>query len=192
MYARSVVPTVLRKAAGQLLGTRRWTDTQVAKIAHGFRGSVLEIGNGRQDLGEEAYSLRHLFDQAVEFVRSDVNPTFGHEVVDVTSMEFEDRFDLIICLYVLEHVYDVHSAAARLHRALRPGGRLVLAVPHVYPYHDEPIDFWRFTEHSLRRLLERFDQVTVQAKGMRRFPKGLYVIATKATDAAEPTGSTRA
>ena len=187
MDLRSVVTAVLRRVAGRLLGTRRWTDAQVAQIAHDFRGSVLEIGSGRQDLGAEAYSLRHLFDPSVEFVQSDVNPTFGHEVVDVTSMDLEDRFDLIICLYVLEHVYDVSAAAENLHRALRPGGRLLLAVPHLYPYHDEPIDFWRFTEHSLRRLLERFDRVTVKAKGMRRFPRGLYVIATKGPG---PTGST--
>jgi 2-polyprenyl-3-methyl-5-hydroxy-6-metoxy-1,4-benzoquinol methylase len=102
-------------------------------------------------------------------------------VIDVTAMDFEDHFDLIICLYVLEHVYDVNTAAQNLHHALRSGGRLVVSVPHVYPYHDEPIDYWRFTEHSLRRLLAGFEQVTVRAKGMRRFPKGLFAIATKGT-----------
>ena len=82
-------------------------------------------------------------------------------------------------MYVLEHVYDVAAAVDGLRRALRPGGRVVMAVPHMYPYHDEPIDFWRFTEHSLRRLCAPFSSVELRHKGVRRFPKGLLAVATK-------------
>jgi SAM-dependent methyltransferase len=177
---RSLVPTALRKGANLLLGTRRWSDAQVELLARDFSGSVLEIGSGRQDLGFEAYSLRRVFDPAaVEFVQSDLNADFGHEVVDVTTMTIEDRYDLVLCLYVLEHVYDVEAAVANIHRALRPAGRVAVAVPHLYPYHDEPIDFWRFTEYSLRRLFSSYASVTVQHRGPRRLPKGLFVLATK-------------
>jgi len=179
MDVRSLAAAVLRRGAGRLLGTRRWTDARVAEIATDFGGTVLEIGSGRQDLGAEAYSVRRFFEPTVEFVQSDVNPAFGHRVVDVTAMDLDAEFDLVICLYVLEHVYDVPAAVANLHRALRPGGRLLVAVPHVYPYHDEPGDFWRFTEHAIRRLFEEFTDVEIHHRGVRRLPKGLYVIATR-------------
>lgn len=175
----SLLETLLRRGANVALGTRGWSDRRVAAVADGFSGSVLEIGSGRQDLGAEAYSVRRLFAPAVDFTQSDVNPEFGHEVVDVTSMQIDQRFDLVICMYVLEHVYDVTTAVANLHRAVRPGGRVLVAVPHLYPYHDEPIDFWRFTEHSLRLLFGDFSHVEIAHAGPRRLPKGLFVTATR-------------
>jgi 2-polyprenyl-3-methyl-5-hydroxy-6-metoxy-1,4-benzoquinol methylase len=173
------VDRIGRFGARWLISTRTWSDGVVAEIARDSHGlKVLEIGSGRQDLGEDAYSLKRLFPDA-DFVQSDVNPAFGHRVIDVTDMRVDEEFDLILCMYVLEHVYDVPAAVDGLRRALRPGGRVVMAVPHIFPYHDEPIDFWRFTEHSLRRLCEPFSSVELRHKGMRRFPKGLLAVATK-------------
>ena len=46
---------------------------------------------------------------------------------DATSLPVDDRsFDRALCVQVLEYVQDVHSALAEMHRALRPGGRLVV------------------------------------------------------------------
>ncbi|MDK3256138.1 class I SAM-dependent methyltransferase [Blastococcus capsensis] len=169
-----------RLVAHRLVGTRPWSDAVVEGIARSSTGmKVLEIGSGRQDMGHEAYSLRRLFGGSDEFVQSDVNPAFGHRVIDVTDMDIDQEFDLILCMYVLEHVFDVGAAVESMRRALRPGGRLVVAVPHLYPYHDEPIDFWRFTEHSLRQLCSAFSSVEVTRKGIRRWPKALLVVATR-------------
>jgi ubiquinone/menaquinone biosynthesis C-methylase UbiE len=178
--ATELAEKAARGAAHVLLGTRRWTDQQVADIASTSTGlKILEIGSGRQDMGHNAYSLIHSFPNAGEFVQSDFNPEFGHRVVDVTDMDIDQEFDLILCMYVLEHVFDVHAAVENMRKAVKPGGRVVIAVPHVYPYHDEPIDFWRFTEHSLRRLCRDFASVEIRRRGVRRFPKGLMVIATR-------------
>ena len=42
-----------------------------------------------------------------------------------------DRFDAIICWYVLEHIADPVIVVQKFVDALRPGGVLVVAVPHV-------------------------------------------------------------
>jgi SAM-dependent methyltransferase len=169
-----------RLGAHGLLGTRTWSDRAAQDVLGDIgRARVLEIGSGRQDLGADAYSLKAAFSDAAEFVQSDINPAFGHRVVDVTDMAIDQEFDVILCMYVLEHVFDVHAAVANMRIALKPGGKLLVAVPHVYPYHDEPIDFWRFTEHSLRELCRDFSTVDIRRKGVRRFPKALLAIATR-------------
>jgi SAM-dependent methyltransferase len=94
-------------------------------------------------------------------------------------MDFEEAFDMILCLYVLEHVYELEDAVRGIHRALKPGGTAVIAVPHLYPYHDEPHDYWRFTEHSLRRLLAPFGALEVRRRGPRRLPLALLAVARK-------------
>jgi SAM-dependent methyltransferase len=107
-----------------------------------------------EHLGEDTYSVKFAFHDSNEFMQSDVVPEYGHELVDATTMEFEDEFDVILCLNVLEHVYDFQTAISRIHAALKPGGRVAIVVPDFYPYHDEPNDYWRFTEHALRRMFE--------------------------------------
>ena len=132
-------------------------------------------------VGERATGSRSglLFDASNEFVQSDVVPGYGHAIVDATVMEFENEFDVILCTSVLEHVYDHRTALERIHRALKPGGKAVISVPFLFPYHDEPQDFWRFTEYGLRRLLEDFSAVDVKHRGYKRLPFSLFVTATK-------------
>jgi arsenite methyltransferase len=49
-----------------------------------------------------------------------------HEA-DATSLRVEDAgFDAAVCVQVLEYVPDVWAGLAELHRALRPGGRVVV------------------------------------------------------------------
>lgn len=169
-----------RALAHLVFRTRSWTNRNVEEIARRTQGKrILEVGSGRQDLGEDAFSVRKLFEDSNEFVQSDVVPEFGHEIVDITSSELENAFDMIICLYVLEHIYDVHRAVEGMHRALVPGGTAVIVVPHVYPYHDEPTDYWRFTEHALRSLLDSFSSVEIKHRGPRRMPLALFALATK-------------
>jgi SAM-dependent methyltransferase len=163
-----------------MFGSRRWVNRQVAHFAETVHESkILELGSGRRDLGPDAYSMRSLFDPSNEFVQSDVVPAYGHAIVDATTMKFDREFDVILCSSVLEHVYDCRAAIARIHRALKPGGRAVISVPHLFPYHDEPEDFWRFTEYGLRRMLNEFSLVDVKHRGPRRLPFTLFVVATK-------------
>jgi SAM-dependent methyltransferase len=171
---------IQRKAAHFVFGTRSWVERRVGEIAQDVRGKrILEIGSGRQDLGRDAFSARSLFHESNAFIQSDVAPEFGHELVDVRTMDFENEFDIILCLYVLEHVFELDAAVRGIHRALAPGGRAVIAVPHLYPYHDEPTDYWRFTEYAVRRLLEPFSSTEIAVRGFQRLPLALLAVATK-------------
>lgn len=47
------------------------------------------------------------------------------------------------------------QALAEIRRVLRPGGPVLLQVPLLYPLHDEPNDYRRWTVHSLRQLASK-------------------------------------
>ena len=50
--------------------------------------------------------------------------------LDITKIQFPaDRFDLILCSHVLEHVPDDATALRELHRVLAPAGTAILIVP---------------------------------------------------------------
>ena len=139
----------------------------------------MELGSGLKKNGRYIYSAKHFFDDSNEFIQSDINPEFGHKIINVTKMNYENEFDIILCMNVLEHVYDFHKAIENLHRALKPGGTALIFVPVFYPFHDEPHDYWRFTEHSIRRLFNYFSGLEIKHSGIRQYPFAYYIEAKK-------------
>lgn len=54
----------------------------------------------------------------------------GVKNIDLTQLEFEaDRFDLVLCNHVLEHIPDDWAAMSEMFRVLKSGGVAVVTVP---------------------------------------------------------------
>lgn len=78
-------------------------------------------------------------------------------VIDMTDMDFEgNSVDAFLSMFALEHIYDFHKVIDESYRCLKPGGRMLLAVPFMYYYHAAPDDYFRFTESALDKMLSRF------------------------------------
>jgi hypothetical protein len=103
--------TLLRSIAHPTFRGRRFHYGHLQRFARDVRGKrILEIGSGKAVDGEFIYSAQKFFDGSNTSVRSDVVDSYGHRVVDVTEMEFEEEFDVILCLNVMEHVYRFQQA----------------------------------------------------------------------------------
>ena len=48
---------------------------------------------------------------------------------DLTKLEVEDTYDLILCVDVMEHIEEDEKVFANFHRALKPGGMLLVSTP---------------------------------------------------------------
>lgn len=140
---------------------------------------ILELGSGKIESGKYKYSVKKFFSSNNEFITSDINKTYGHRIIDITKYNVNEEYDIVLCLNVLEHVFDYKKAIINLFRCLKKGGTLVIIVPVFYPLHDEPHDYWRFTEHSLRKLLTDFQIIKFKFSGMRRYPFSYYIEAIK-------------
>lgn len=120
---------------------------------------ALDVGSGNADT---ARWLR----PDMRLVRLDYPATNSHYLqrpdvfATALALPFADAaFDVVLCLEVLEHINADAPAMAQLQRVLRPGGCLVLSVPFIYPEHDAPHDFRRYTRYGISEL--------VQASGLR-------------------------
>jgi SAM-dependent methyltransferase len=72
----------------------------------------------------------------------------------VEALPVEDSsFDVVLCNQVLEHAEDPALAVRELHRALAPGGRLLLTTHGTYVFHPSPVDYWRWTHQGLEKIL---------------------------------------
>ncbi len=54
------------------------------------------------------------------------------ETADITALPFQNRFDLIVCVDILEHIEDDEQTLVRLREALKPEGTLLLHLPALY------------------------------------------------------------
>lgn len=88
---------------------------------------------------------------------------------DAQSLPFaEDSFDTVYLLDVLEHLPEPDRCLQEIARVLASGGRLILQVPFIYPIHDAPLDFRRWTEHGLHQTVASHGFVVRQAKAAGR------------------------
>lgn len=119
-------------------------------------GTVLDVG------AADSWLRPHL-PSGVSYVALDYPATGRHMYgarpdvfADGARLPFADEsFDGAVCLEVLEHVPDPAIVISEIARVLRSGGRAWLSMPFLYPVHDAPFDFQRYTAHGLRRDLER-------------------------------------
>jgi len=76
-----------------------------------------------------------------------------------------ESFDAVLASEVFEHVFDLPEALTEIRRVLRPKGMLLVTCPFVWPLHEEPYDFARYTPYALRAQLEAAGfEVLVQEK----------------------------
>jgi SAM-dependent methyltransferase len=112
------------------------------------RPLVLDLGCGNRPYADLFEGCSYLgTDYSAEDSRPDV-------ITDGTRLALaSDRFDLVFCTQVIEHVPDPAALVRESFRVLRPDGFLVLTGPFWWPLHEEPHDYHRFTRHGFASLL---------------------------------------
>jgi ubiquinone/menaquinone biosynthesis C-methylase UbiE len=133
----------------------------VSKLPQG--GAILDVGCG---VGDNLRSIERndlkLFgieyaSASVEFAKSSVS---GKAVLfqgSATKLPFRsEKFDLVLCIEVLEHIEDQHKALHEIRRVLKADGKLVLSVPyrHWFPVYYTHMGHYRhYTRSGLVQLL---------------------------------------
>lgn len=119
-----------------------------------FSGKLLDAG-----CGEKPYSLIYN-DLVEESIGCDV-PTCKHNqncidiFATIDKLPFlNEEFDTILCTNVLEHVANAEDGFAELSRILKKDGNIIISVPFLYPVHEAPYDFYRYTQYGIIHLLE--------------------------------------
>jgi SAM-dependent methyltransferase len=81
-------------------------------------------------------------------------------VADAHHMPFIDgEFETVVCVEIFEHFRDPQLVAQEINRILKPGGVLILTTRFIFPLHNTPFDFWRFTKYGLQEIFKDWNIV---------------------------------
>ena len=171
---------------GKLIGSRNRAELGVSSrliadiIAHFYdqylkryaRGRLLDLGCGKVPL-YAAYqgSVTDIF--CVDWANSlHKNQHLDLELDLTGNFPFADNeFDTIILSDVLEHIAVPEHIWKEMARVLSRGGTLLMNVPFFYWLHEEPYDYYRYTEHALRRFVDISGMRLVQLSSIGGVPE---------------------
>lgn len=151
-------------------GTSRRSDSVLANAAHGDPyyacwarfleqlaalppdSTVLEIGSrARSAVNRRAQIPAHLRYVGVDLFAGP-NVDLAGDVHELDTIVGDRRFAAAFSFSVFEHLAMPWKAVLALNRVLAPGGIVFTATHQTWPLHDEPWDFWRFSQHAWQTL----------------------------------------
>jgi SAM-dependent methyltransferase len=129
--------------------------------------SVLDAGAGEGQYADRFTRQRYtgvdlgIGDNAWNYAKLDA-------IADLLALPFrDDTFDGAINVVTLEHVKEPARVIEELHRVLKPGGRVLVIVPHEWEEHQTPHDYFRYTRYGMKYLLEHagFGEIQIEPVG---------------------------
>lgn len=118
-----------------------------------------------------------LFNHGLKFKEIDIDeqrkPDFVCSIEDMSIFQ-NNSVDIFFCMEVLEHVKNPFNAIKEIQRVLKPGGIIIGSTPFVFPIHDEPYDFYRYTKYGLRNLFQDFECIDLIERNS--YIESIYVI----------------
>lgn len=133
-----------------------------------LRGIVLDVGCGNMPYRD---LILRSAPSVTRYVGVDL-PQSGYaspEVVwDGRALPFSTRsVGAVLLMEVLEHCFEPRPVLTEARRVLSDDGVLLVTVPFLWPLHDVPNDYYRYTPMALERHLREtgFDTVCIGALG---------------------------
>ncbi len=139
---------------------------------------VLDIGCGNKPYEGMFQGI------AKEYVGCDVVQSDQSRVdviCEATKIPLPDSsFDTVFSTQVIEHVEDHQALVREAFRLLKPGGHFIVSGPMYWHLHEEPYDFFRFTKHGFKYILEKngFNVMEILSNGGKWALMGQVIIHT--------------
>ncbi len=141
---------------------------------------IYEFGS-LQVSGQEGYADLRPFFPGKAYVGCDLLMGIGVDCIeDLMGLSIGDETaGTVLILDTLEHVENCHRAMEEVYRILKLEGILAISSVMLFPIHEYPSDYWRFTPEAFRLLLRPFQTALISYEGEPEIPHTVFGLASK-------------
>ncbi|MDD5731933.1 MAG: methyltransferase domain-containing protein [Patescibacteria group bacterium] len=111
--------------------------------------SILDLGCGNKPYKKILKYKKYLGVDYFNNLKADLNFDLNEPLI------LEEKFDIILCLDVMEHVKNTGNLLKTVDNNLKSGGVLLISAPFFYGLHGSPHDYHRFTRNFFENLDDR-------------------------------------
>ena len=151
-----------------------------ANLREHAKGRLLDLGCGKVPLFM-AYKDFITENICVDWANSPHHNEYLDYECDLTKvLPFQDgEFNTIILSDVLEHLAQPEHLWQEMARILAARGRIIMNVPFYYWLHEQPHDYYRYTEFALRRFVADAGLKLIQLESVGGAPEIMADIFSK-------------
>ncbi len=137
-------------------------DLQAAISKHA-KGDLLDIGCGNKPY-QPFFEGKLSSYMGCDIIQSDKNQV--DIICPATDIPLPDNVkDTVFSTQVIEHVADHRKLLSEAFRILKPGGVIIVSGPMAWEHHEEPYDFFRFTQYGFEWILSEAGFTDIEIKG---------------------------
>lgn len=133
-----------------------------------IEGTILDLGGNFNSDYHDLIKGKHTVTTV------NITPEYGCDMVFDIQEPFpleSGKFDAVMSMNVLEHIYGFDNAVAETSRVLKNGGIFIFAVPFMHHIHGSPDDYFRYTRSAIEKMLKEhhFTEIEIQEIGLGLF-----------------------
>ena len=145
---------------------RKLTYDHLSKLE--LNGLILDLGGSRKSGYHELFRGKYNIQVVNLDDRTEPNLKFNLE----KEFPLKNNFcDGILCINVLEHVFNFQNVVNEAFRVVKPGGVIVSVTPFLFSVHESPHDYFRYTRGALEKIFQKagFREVEIKEIGTGLF-----------------------
>jgi SAM-dependent methyltransferase len=135
---------------------RRRLFEKIQQYSSELHGNLLDFGCG-------AKPYQALFKNSTGYTGLDFageGHSHENENIDVyydgITIPFNNEtFDAVFSAEVFEHVFNLEQILPEINRVMKLNGKILITCPFLWPEHEVPIDYARYTQFALKHLFEK-------------------------------------
>jgi len=133
-----------------------------------LNGKVLDLGGSRKSGYQKIPKGNY------KVTIANINPAHGCDMVFDIDKKFpiKDReYGYVICLNVLEHIFNFENVFRETYRVLKKNGTFIFSLPFMHHIHGSPNDYFRLTKSALEKILKEnnFKKAKIKSIGFGLF-----------------------
>lgn len=170
MQTRHIIRNLFKYRGAKTL-TRVLLNTRVETL--GFDEVVLDLGSGKR---EPHFTYYDHFQNIDKEKLITINITAEVKPDIVADLEIglpikDNSVSNVLMFNLLEHIYHYQKVCTEVHRILKQGGKCYTFVPFLFQIHEDPCDYFRYSEYALSRVFREagFTEVTIENLGFGLF-----------------------